>query len=205
MKEFFTWRPDYVFLGFSHGNTRRFILRGYKEIYLWPAYEARRIYWKYSRIVAWEYHRINRTIDKQLLKDGWLAMLKKDLGKLTEFRLVGVHSTRTGRPDWGWYTDYKIFIKSPKKTINVFGEWPYPTEEQRRKGYLGRISEFQPLARTSLNAILELPYEGSEKALKTREVILRVTDGQIERLGGWLKWRDNLIDFLWKVETRQLT
>lgn len=154
------WKPECRLL-FLYGPDRiKRLWMSYKEIYTWPAIESGLLYRKYRRKVIYEYHLIRRTDDKKLLKEPIFAKLAQDTAKVRGFKLVGVRSCTTGRPDWGWSKTYDLIIRIPKREFNILS-----------------TSDEEYLAKKNLDAILYWQND--------REIILTVGEHALESEYSW--------------------
>lgn len=128
------WRPEYGtwFFGSDIAITKR-VLAAYKEVYLWPYFETQRLYRKYRRKIMYEYWYIFRPDLKKLLEEPLFAQLAEDTASVRGIKLVGIDSSVSGRPDWGFSTNYALFIKIPKKMVRSLLVIDRQSEEQLKK------------------------------------------------------------------------
>jgi len=135
----------------------------------------KRVCRKYWRKVRYEYHLIRRTADKKLLKEPIFTELAKDTARIKGFKLIGVNSCTTGRPDWGWSKEYDLFIQIPKEKLKDLSTIFTSKEES---------------AKRNLEARLRLQFRR-----KSREVVLSIGSYQLkdDRVK---EWRNRYIHFL---------
>jgi len=170
------WRPKCgTWFCYAGLEMRKRILEEYREVYLWPIAEVKRLYNKYHRKIRCEYHTIRRTADKKLLKKVLFAELAQSTKKITRAKLVGVRSCTTGRPDWGWSTTYDLLIRLPKKRMDALS----PTEFVQQEEW----------AQQKMDARLRVP------SPKSREIILTIR-GYVFQNNNMATWRNNYFLFL---------
>jgi len=123
-----------------------------------------------------EYHIIRRTADKRLLKEPRFADLGKYVAKIKGFKLVGVRSCTTGRPDQGWSTNYDLLVRIPRERLKILSSVDFDQKKEWAKKNLG--------------ARLELPYNP-----RRSEIILTVGDHRMKS-DNIMTWRNSFVGFL---------
>lgn len=171
---------------------RKWIIKEYQEIWIWPAIEGERIYKNIAFRVSDHYHIIFRTQQKKYLRESMFSELREEVKKyLKGFKIVGAESTSYR---------YRIYLRLPQNPIDFLGPWFEPSKKQKPYGHPGDICKFQSDASKKLNAILVLPH--SRNAQKTREIIVEVGEGNFCDINGWSfqqnkweEWKNEFIKF----------
>jgi hypothetical protein len=173
-----------------------YVLKQYKEIYLWPFRQVFKFYRIYKRNIISHLYSILHLEEKKLLKNSMFAELKNEMSaELKKFKLLGIRKDGC---------KYNLHVKLPKNALDLLGPW------KNKKGFRFE-SSFNGWAEKYLESKLELPRQ-REKISRT-EIIVVVYwgifcdpsycwgDFQKEK---WEKWKKDLISFFQKISSGEL-